>query len=113
MARTDNKRAYQTIAADGRAKRKNCPIPWKISRENGDRVAAHEEENIMYKERKAALNHIDIPIAIAPPRFCRPDLNTKAQHRGICTQRVAHELRSMGLIKLWDWKYRTRGCSTA
>ena len=77
--------------------------------ESGDRVNAHEGENFMYKARKATFNHIDKPIATAPPRFCNPDLNTKAQHRGMWRQRVAQELITIGITKLWDWKKRTRG----
>ena len=58
------------------------------------------EENFMNNPSTIALNQKEILIANAPPRLASPDLNTRAQQRGIWNKIVAKELRSIGIIRL-------------
>ena len=78
-----NESNYQTIIAEGIAKRKNSPIPSKSSIEIGAWVFAQAGEYFMYNASKITLNQYEILRAKAAPRFSIPDLNTKAQHKGM------------------------------
>ena len=108
-----NENIYQIIIAEGMAKRKNSPIPWKISIEIGTRVFLQAEEYVMYNPSKITFNQYEIPIATAAPRFSSPDLNTKIQHRGMWKHKTTQELISIGLTRLCVWKYLTSGWSVA
>lgn len=59
---------YQIITAEGIAKRKNSPIPWKISIEMGALVFAQALLYFMYNPSKITFNQYDIPIAKAAPK---------------------------------------------
>ena len=78
-----NENNYQTIIAEGIAKRKNSPIPWNSCLEIVTRVFLQAEEYFAYNPSKIIFNQYEIPIAKAAPTFPSPDLNTKTQHSGM------------------------------
>lgn len=51
----------------------------------------------MYKLRMVTFNHMERPIATAPPRFSNPDSKTSAQLTGTWKQRVTVELENQAL----------------
>lgn len=102
---------YHIITADGIANLKNSLIPLNASLENDMRVSLQESENLMYTTRINTLIQYEMLIESAAPTFWSLVLNTMAQHKGMWMQRVAIELRSMGRIKLWDWRNFMRGCT--
>lgn len=92
--------SYQTITAEGIAKRKNSLIVRKTSLENETRVFSQVGEYFTKSMSKITLNQYDIPMESAAPAFPRFNLKIKAQQRGKWKSRDAIELQSIGSIKL-------------
>lgn len=89
--------------ADGIASRRN-PKHRNTSFESTKRVRSQDGVYCTYNPRMATPNQVDKLMARAAPTFPILHLNTRTQQRGICTQRVAVELKSIGRTKLWDWR---------
>ena len=98
--------------ADGIATLRNSS-PLNTPFESLKWVLSYEGEYWTYSPRMAAPNQVDRLIASAAPTFPNPHLNTNTQQRGICTQRVAKEFKTMGRTKLWDWRNLISGRTMA
>lgn len=104
---------YQTMTAEGTARRKNSLIPKKTSMEKGVRVFSQEVEKLTCNARNSTYNQVDTLKAIAAPMFPSSNLNMKPQLIGKCKHKTANDDRSIGKIKLCVCKYLTNGLEIA
>lgn len=107
------KTIYQTMTAEGTAKRKYSPRPSNALMEKGTRVLSQAEENLTKDNNNITLNQTQKLKAIAAPTCPNSNLNTRIQHVTMWKHRTRAELRIMGKIKLWVWKNRVRGLRIA
>lgn len=92
---------YQTIQAEGIAKRKNSLMPKETSFENSTaRVFSQAEEYFMYNPSNSTLNQDDEQMANAAPILPNFTLKNRAQQIGTWKHSVANELKSIGRIML-------------
>jgi len=107
------KTSYQTMTAEGTAKRKYSPTPSKALLEKGMRVLSQAEENLTKDNSTITFNQTQKLKDIAAPTYPNSNLNTRIQHVTTWKHRTRAELRIMGKIKLWVWKNRVRGLRIA
>lgn len=81
-------RIYQIITAEGIASLRKLGILCRVSFDNPVIVLKQEEENLTYSASNKTFIQLEILFDTAAPLLPRPDLKTRSQQTGKCSEVV-------------------------